>query len=454
MTDDINIDCIQIISNPALVHAQSMSFLLSSGSNAQGQLGNGSLEDSHIFQKCSFGGYKHHTLPSGTSRVLDVATGANHTIVLLEIDGGRRELWGCGDDRKGQLGLKYQKEVQEGVSTTGFRKIELALKDYGLEEFSFKFIAASWETSYIVLSREGKADVVISMGSNDFGDLGVGPLPQSKKSQDDFHKVSFDHLTTPSGVHILPERMRVDAISTGQRHVIIHLDVSPASSTYLSEQVLVGWGNSRHGQLGPSTTTKPSPFTSTPRIIPLLTARDLITSSSLGIHHSVFLHRSRHISALGSDRKNQLQLIDTAKIVQSIGCTWNGTYAVVQDEGSDGRWYILSSGSNSHHQLGRGATTDSNSGRVEFPGTVDTKSTTVSIACGSEHILALIRDKSRTHSDVFGWGWNEHGNLGVGNTEDIPIPVQIWHSSEASNVQGIWAGYGTSWICVENLHEV
>ena len=410
--------------------------LLSSGSNAQGQLGNSSIYDSHIFTSSLFFGQPSHSLPSGTLRVIDIATGANHTLVLLELTDGKREIWGCGDGRKGQLGLDYQKGVLGGFSPTVFRKIHLGLGESGLEDYTFKFIAATWETSYIVLSCEEKPDVVLSMGSNDYGDLGVGGFKHSPK---DFHIVRFDHLAPTS------EGWKVQFISSGQRHVVLHVKKSNDDS------ILVGWGTSRHGQLGNPSNT---PFSSNPCIISHQNEPPIETLvSSLGIHHTIFLHASGQISGLGSNRKGQLQVVKNPDLghITSVGCTWNGTYVVVEDRGTP---IIYSSGSNSHHQLGRQNGGSEAVAVVEFPESLRSQSPFLEIACGSEHILTLVSHGNSKYSEqVWGWGWNEHGNLGLGHTVDVPTPVRLWPPSypdeSVSSIQGIWAGLGTSWICAD-----
>ena len=374
----------------------------------------------------------------------------------------KTELWGCGDGRAGQLGKIYREESLAGSSTANFRKIELFLEENGLSGYSYRLISASWETSYAVLSCSGKGDVVISMGSDEFGDLGIGGFATARtvEIEKDFHVVMFDHLfTTPSSIH---NTLRVESITSGQRHTIAHLQISE------SPPLLVGWGTSRYGQLGqlaPLSDPKPPPFTSLPCIIALDDVA--VVSSALGIHHSLFLHASGKISALGSNRKGQLQL-SPSKSVRTIGCTWNGSYAVVE---SNEGWRIQSSGSNSHGQLGLKADPLSanipNSGVVHFPEILDSKSTSIKIACGSEHILLLSRHTNMEDSSVqqhqvsqlWGWGWNEHGNLGTGTTDDTFLPFKIW-SNEPGFISyfkgvhelfGIWAGAGTSWIsCLHN----
>jgi len=437
-----------------------MLVLLSSGSNAQGQLGNDTLDDSHAFQRCSFEGFPPANLPNGTTQIVQVATGSNHTLVLLEFvsTSGRywREIWGCGDGRKGQLGTKYQMETKGGLQGTRFRRVELALSESGFEGHSFKFIAATWETSYIVLSCDGRSDVVISMGSDDYGDLGIGGLEyfEDGRSQvilKDFHVVGFGHLFP----QMQPQLVIVDAINTGQRHVIVHLRVDIEGKP--QQQVIVGWGLSRHGQLGGKTAPKVNlpPFISTPQILSFPRPDDPVVVFSLGIHHSMFLHSSGHVSALGSNRKGQMSVVSNISDVEDIKCTWNGTFCIVRNE----RWSILSSGSNSHSQLGwNHHDEDSSSGRVEFPPSIDTTGTTVQIACGSEHVLALIKGLSSLSTDqVWGWGWNEHGNLGRDNTSDVTVPVQILPPSENGerqimNISGLWGGCGTSWICCQYDH--
>src|SRR5258705_411426 len=160
------------------------------------------------------------------------------------------------------------------------------------------------------------------------------------------------------------------------------------------------------------------------------------------MHHSIFFHASGHLTALGSDRKAQLQIVANVEGAQGIGGTWNGTYCIVRDGSA---WSILSSGSNTHGQLGY----EVPSGRVVFPGTINMTDTSVQIACGSEHVLTLI--KSRDATQIWGWGWNEHGNLGLGNTEDARVPVRIWPLGVGISVDAssVWGGCGTSWIHCE-----
>ncbi|KAF8146434.1 regulator of chromosome condensation 1/beta-lactamase-inhibitor protein II [Mycena galopus ATCC 62051] len=383
--------------------------LLSAGSNAHGQLSNRSLDDAHSFSPCSF---------SATSAI---GMRANHTLALLKSrDTTTTELWGCGDGTSGQLGPSYSE-------SSIFKALDLSLGRHGLAGYLPRLVAASWETTYVVLSRQDMPDVLISMGANDFGDLGIGAKLAGKLPAKDIHVVDFDHL----GASVNSGSLFVESLAAGQHHVVVRLKSAAGDLT-------VGWGTSRHGQLG----NVEKPFVASPVLI---SSDEGIVFIALGHQHTVFLHASGTVSGLGSNKKGQLDGIEAATRARSIACTWNGTYITTGDGD------LLSAGNNASGQLGRADDFQERLAHVEFPFTAATHRL-LQIACGSEHVLASFVVSSSATTEVWGWGWNEHGNLGVGTTEDVRIPAKIW-PPEASPVLsgdvGIWAGSGTSWIIVQ-----
>lgn len=434
-----------------------MSTLLSSGSNAHGQLSNGSLDDAHEFNPCHFYGCPLGELPPQTRRVKHIASGANHTIVLLETydKSGKvqGELWGCGDGKAGQLGTAYQQAIQDGTSSAIFHPIELPWEQEHLHHYQIKTLAAAWETTYIALSCVDAGDVVMSMGSNDFGDLGIGGSKKGKERQDtpSFHVINFDHLTI-DGMSVNTKSIVILSLAAGQHHVVVHLQATLSNAS--TRRFSVGWGTSRHGQLGNVITqgVKMPRFASVPQVVASDHQKDPLISTSLGNHHTMFLRASGKVTALGSNRKGQLQGIENLEGVTKLGCTWNGTYVIAQ--GDDGNEHVLATGSHSHGQLGRRLHDSSelpSLALVDFPFLLKSRHI-IDMACGSEHVLALVSLDNES-TEVWGWGWNEHGNLGTGLTENVPIPIKVWprdSSTEVSshNAVGIWAGPGTSWIYV------
>ena len=424
--------------------AHNVMCLLASGSNSVGQLGTGDVIDSHTFAPCTFQESSQYTTPPSFS-VHDIAAGGRHTLILLRHHAGNHsELWGCGDASRGQLG------PQRTESTTVLRPIELPSEV--VQGCHYRLIACSWETSYVVLSCAGRNDILLSMGADDFGNLGRAPRTTETEGDQTpgVHRVNFDHVL-PKGT----ARFVVASLSAGLYHVVVHLEATLADGSI--RYLTVGWGLSRHGQLGQASVFPGVPgVLEGPRPVALDRADDdPIHSISLGNHHSVFLRGSGCASGLGSSKKHQLRGIDDQKDVRALGCTWNGTY-LVAGHGDDFR--ILSAGSHSKGQLGRMASDDLSFAPVHFPFDLGTRRF-VSMACGSEHVLVLfdVVSSQGAHDaerEVWGWGWNEHGNLGLGTTDDVALPRRIWPdtfgaSSIRGTVVGIWAGCGTSWIAIE-----
>ena len=372
-------------------------------------------------------------LPPGTNKILQLVTGANHTLVLLEYDGGRRELWGSGDGRKGQLGPEYTGQLIE------FSPISMPLnKDFASQGYTCYLIAAAWETSYLVLRSPSRPDVLISMGSNDFAALGVGTNQATSAPT----VVSFDHLTI-EGRPIAANGFVIESIIAGPRHVILHVR-TVLNNSYM----LIGWGSARHGQLGPTGKAN----CDRPHIIALDASADPVQTYSVGLQHTVVYHQSGRITAFGSNTKGQIRSLDSLGLVRQVGCTWNGTYLLMKDDEN----ILLSTGSNSHGQLGRvshRAEGEITSGPIEFTSPHDGKTSSLrSFACGSEHVIAAVIPAGSLDVEIWGWGWNEHGNLGLDHTNDVLKPVKIW-PAEGCELRGqiieIWAGNGTSWILLQ-----
>lgn len=428
--------------------------LLSAGSNAHGQLGHSGDEDSYSFFPCRFLGAPSGSLPSGTEQILSVATGANHTMVLLELEdptsasGLRTELWGCGDSRQGQLGWKYQESsLVHGKDV--FQKLDLPLESEGLAEYGIASVATGWETSYLVLRSQSpdKGDVLVSFGSNDFGDLGVGPLPAKPRPGSvlarEIHLVTFDHIIIQGKPLADFGVFRISSIAASQHHIAAVLD-------FKDLKVLVGWGAARQSQIGPPPVANParrgqkaSTFIDRPRVISLDVSD--IHDVHVGSQHTLVRTSSGCLVGLGSNRKGQLD-VTSFDHVTTVACTWNGSYAIL--ETPDGQHEIHGVGQNTHGQLGRGqgdvVTTTS---RIHFPSNLKDTLRASKLSCGTEHVLTLWT--GRDGAEVWGWGWNEHGNLGLGDTRDVDKPTKVWPGETTSGrAVDVWTGSGTSWILV------
>ncbi|KAI0779001.1 regulator of chromosome condensation 1/beta-lactamase-inhibitor protein II [Trametes elegans] len=428
--------------------------LYSAGSNARGQLATGTVDDAPDFTPCVFSGAASGALPADVVEVEQIACGANHTLALLRNSDGTKCLSGCGDGARGQLGPSRVASVEEA---TLFRPLDITSSTCGgsLQEYAVRLIAAGWETSYVVLSCAGRDDVLLSMGADDYGNLGIGgggraPKVSSPNGQSEVHAV---HLrdALPDLEAGAESALEILALSAGPHHTIARVRLVRPSGP--AQTFCVGWGSARHGQLGPllNASGRPYPFVPSPHIVPI-PSPDNVSALALGNHHTAALLNNGRVSALGSNRKAQLSDLESLTDVERIGCTWNGTYALLRSG------EVAAAGSNTHSQLGRGLTERERQGTlapVQFP-FPPRAGQIVQLACGSEHVLCVVeREEGRPEStrEVWGWGWNEHGNLGTGNTEDVDVPVRIWPRGEkdadAGRAVRVWAGCGTSWILVE-----
>jgi protein ATS1 len=170
------------------------------------------------------------------------------------------------------------------------------------------------------------------------------------------------------------------------------------------------------------------------------------------------------VVAMGSNKKNQLRGLGDCSNVVAIGATWNGSYVVVESNGAtEADWRIVVSGSSVvpsdivKDDIGLSEVCYQ---KLPFDAAAYTL---LGIACGSEHVLLHVRRSNGGEADqneeVWGWGWNEHGNLGTGDTIDVIEPKLIWppHNNTADTNEKViraHAGYGTSWVVVENAHEI
>ena len=414
--------------------------IYSAGSNARGQLSSGSDEDSHIFTSCIL---SPEIADWDISEVDYIAAGANHTLALIRRSDGTSGLIGCGDGTKGQLGPDYRKKY--GVSNS-FKPIDLP-QIFG-DRYQIKYIAASWETSFIAVANSSEDDLLFSTGSNEFGELGVSVADKGDVTADSVYSIDLKSTLTSKDDR---KYIRITGLKAGPRHVVARVKSIATDGSEVS--ALVGWGASRHGQLGISRPqTTPCELTSPEGNI----IRD-VSSFALGNQHSIFLQHSNLAFGLGSNKKNQLSGISAVINTWILGATWNGTYLVTEESKSGNRWRVYGTGSNAHGQLGLQNTSDSDNARpaeIKLPGQLE-QMDIVEMACGSEHVLILVKHPVTSLTEVWGWGWNEHGNLGLGHTNDILQPTKLWPPAAAemhypSNVIGIWAGCGTSWIAVKD----
>lgn len=408
--------------------------LYAAGSNSHGQLGIGHEDDAHTFQKCNL------TIDIGDidSLRVKICAGANHTLLFVQY-GQKRELYVVGSSTRGQLGQANES------NKLSFEHLELgtvldSLQDketsFLRKEWTFKDVAAGWETSFFLLeNRDTPSEtLLLASGSNDFGQLGT------LNAQD-----SIQVLPLPNG-------QALSEITSGPRHTI-------ATS---KDGQIYGWGASRHGQLGQAVSDA---ISYQPRRFLVRSSTGLkVGSVAAGHQHTCIVAEDpdHQVHIFGNSRKGQLgtqdtkarkavfavpsdshqEVLDITERVQVVA-SWNSSFVLDQDTNT-----LYSFGNNASGQLGREGSEPGDVGTVEFGESGLQRNKIVQVAAGSEHCLAMLETASGDR-EAWGWGWNEHGNLGMGENvlEDVRRPVRI-DIPERGIIHSVHAGNGTSWIAV------
>ncbi|RKP27608.1 regulator of chromosome condensation 1/beta-lactamase-inhibitor protein II [Syncephalis pseudoplumigaleata] len=383
--------------------------LFAFGSNGHGQLGLGHQEDCHQPAPCPF---------TAKSAIASITGGGNHTLLIT----ASGELWAVGAHDAGQLGLP------SSADTTLFAP---ATVPSGLPR-EVMAAAGGW-THSVLLSTQHQ---VWTCGANRHGQCGID------SGDDDKHAPSATVAPSPIAIADL---VRVHHIAAGLR----------TSWALSADGLLYGWGCNRHGRLNPSLSAR---NIMRPTLLALPPSLGRAVAVACGQRHTVIVaNHGRSLYCLGDNRWHQLgssdeaartnllslrdiapHLDDSVTIVE-IGAGWSHTIVRLSN-GEVWAW-----GRGDRGQLGVALPADARRRRAE-PVRVALPSAAVAIAVGSEHALALLDDDDDDEHRCFAWGWNEHGNCGLGHTDDVYTPVEITWPSPPGRIRGIGAGYGTSFV--------
>lgn len=416
--------------------------LLSCGSNSFSHLALGHSQDVSTFTP---------TLVTPHGRLLDLVSVSAHTLILVD-DGTRNTLYGIGTNTVGQLGTPCALRDEEDKQVlNGWRRLELIRElqtDLAEVEWQPVKIGATWTTSFVIYRRltSGKSsdqssnaeEIVVACGSNDFNELGYT----------DVSSVRGASTTTPSSrprivdVGLQPGDT-IDHFSCGQRHIMLVI------SSVEGKQRVVGWGAGRRGEFDLSTLdgssfsgsgasskgkgkapARPTTYPPTELSIPL-DLDERIIDISLGASHTLALTSKHRVLAWGSDQKGQIRGSSGLRNIKQISASWGGSYFITN------QGQILSQGSNIYSQL---LHDQKERAEVEIPeGWCAEK-----IIAGSEHLSVLLTRGEEC--ELWVGGWNEHGNLGLGDRRDRARLSRI--NPGPGKIEGVWGGCASTWLLI------
>ena len=397
------------------------------GSNSHGQLGIGSQDDAHQFTRCP----TDIVVRDDLKHDVKITAGAHHTLLLIQ-GGDTTTLYAAGADpgqKEPPLRLTFTKvDVKTLAAKAGISPIP--------DDLHVTDIASGWQTHFVLLGGRAapEKNQLIAYGTNDYFQLA------SENTSERYAVV-----TPPDSS---------DSFATtwaGPRHT---------AAKAISGQ-LYAWGAAKQGQLGRPSSDR---LAAAPQAV---VVAEHAKSAALGAQHSLLLDATGVVHAFGSNKRGQLGCGDVTKTsyrisaqdlnklaldgdasldITSLHANWSSSFILTTDEEGS---RLFSFGNNAFGQIGRDEDPSASIGEVRLGG--DLHRVIRQFAAGSEHALALVDANEETQ--VWGWGWNEHGNLGLGsdNLGNESKPIKIWSAGDfTGKVHIVHAGNGTSWVvCME-----
>ncbi|CAK8579014.1 unnamed protein product [Lathyrus sativus] len=322
------------------------------------------------------------------SHVLLISAGASHTVALLS--GNVVCSWGRGED--GQL----------GHGDTDDRLLPTKLSAFDGEDV----VSVTCGADYTV-ARSDSGKNVYSWGWGDFGRLGHG-----------------DHsdLFIPHPIRAL-QGLMIKQIACGDCHCL----------AVTMESKVLSWGRNQNGELGLGTTED--------SLVPqkILAFEGIrIKMVAAGAEHSVAITEDGDLYGWGWGKYGNLGLGDTndrlipEKVnidgdkIGMVACGWRHTISVSSSGG------LYTHGWSKYGQLGHGDFKDH-----LVPRKVQALSDKFisQVSGGWRHSMALT-----SSGQLFGWGWNKFGQIGIGNNFDCcsPMLVNFPHAQKVVQISCGW----------------
>ncbi|SAM85699.1 uncharacterized protein UBRO_20188 [Ustilago bromivora] len=410
--------------------------------------------------------------------VVEIASGEDHTLALIELDSA-------------------QNKHLNRFTSVGDLVPDAAKLPFKEEHATYKKVACGRKCSYIVFTKKDENDlseppandVLVSLGfhqDNYFGELGCPPPEASSAEPREGgkpckHLISFAGVLTEAGLDANAQVEILD-IAAGLRHAVVGLLVRTGTE---GRVIIAGPG--------------PAPGVLEPRLIWDWKTPDpasIRCKVRAGREHTVVLvqgdvdGKTSILRCIGSNEHGQCAGIGdddasaallkygvTPDHIADVTCNWTTTHFLVSRQKGDARTrpLILSCGSNDQGQIGNASRQSTSSEKALVPAATnggDFYLTTVfseveKLVSGSKHSLILGKwhwessevKAEKGEKQVWGWGWNEHGNLAQGKKGSRPVhdepmlllaPKQICIRRDARHHPvNIWAGHGTSYVLTE-----
>jgi alpha-tubulin suppressor-like RCC1 family protein len=258
-----------------------------------------------------------------------------------------------------------------------------------------------------------------------------------------------ENVFAPPCLVILDPGIRISTVAAGGRHT---LALSDAGHVW-------GWGYGGEGQLGLGSRMR---IVSTPQRVPCFNSLEngvtigeasipgsCVTAIACGGRHSAVITDSGALLTFGwglygqvgqGSTEDELSpcLVSAMRGLRVVGIAAGLWHTLCITDIGD----VYAFGGNQFGQLGVGGNTAETSPRlVDAPLLED--ETSVAVACGARHSVVLTGS-----GKIFAWGWNKYGQLGLGdsNNRDLPVQVTMNDGGRAASIACGW------WHTLASVH--
>ncbi|KAJ4868797.1 Regulator of chromosome condensation (RCC1) family protein [Raphanus sativus] len=333
------------------------------GAGTDGQLGTAKLQDEHLPQLLSL-----TSLPS----ISMLACGGAHVIALTS--GGKVFTWGRGNS--GQLG--------HGDNLNTYLPKPLSFFHDG--DYVISQASAGWSHSAFV----SDSGCLFTCGNGSFGQLGHGDNMS---------------LTSPAKVSYFVDKC-VKMVACGMRHSLV---------LFAGNQVC-GFGSGKRGQLGVSSDTKKS--VNLPCVVSGLEDVEVVRIAANGDHSAAISADGQLYTwgrgFCGSPDVQTPKCLHSSQSFREVALGWNHALLLTVD----GKVFKLGNTLNKQSEKQQLREDSSETLLEKVPGFDGVE--VLQIAAGAEHSAAVTES-----GEVQTWGWGEHGQLGLGDTNDQNNPQLV-----------------------------
>ena len=437
------------VENNTIIVLDKKGEVLSSGYNTYGNLGNNTTQTRKSFDKVI---EKYETITTGEGEEETTTTTPVYLSGIKSIEAGNEYAVAIKEDGTAiSWGYNGYSQSSNGTTTNNLLPVDLK---YGKDKENIDKIinVSAGEGTIVVLREDGK---VWTIGKNYSGQLGNS----SAVNSNEFVCISKPVLLfeeTPIRIKGIGQNKNAK-VNMSQGFNLLYTTIEDTDLTYQIKNEKIATVEEttgkitavKKGKTAVTVTDKKSGETTSADVYVLGEEDVTFPQIETQNYSTVTLKSNGEIWSYGYNGYGQLGTGDTTyKVLPTYTGINNitqislgGTHTLALD--TEG--HVWSWGYNGYGELGNGTTTSSTEKvQVKSPDGEGVLENIVAISAGNYHSIALDKD-----GNVYTWGYNGYGQLGLGNTTNTVLPVKV---DDLEGIIKIEAGNYTSYVIDNNNH--